>query len=355
MNIPQNYRQYLTSGGSRIFRIPLEAFPRFWVNTYLVMTNDSLILLDTGSGSDISNQGILDGFEWVSSEIGRTVNVNDLTHILLTHGHIDHMGGLVFLKNITKAQVGVHELDVPAISHHEEQMMMSCSSLDQFMAESGVSSKKREDLLDLYRLTKSFFHSVPVDFTFEKSGMNCGPLEILHIPGHCPGHVAFSLDDYIFVGDHVLNGITPHQSPERILPYLGVDHYLDSLSKLNDWVGEYQLVLSGHDAPIKDLRSRTHAIQLAIQDRLKQCLSYFMEPNNLIELTNHLYPQVSGYNALLVIEKTGAYVEFLYQRGLLDITNLAGLEAKDQVPWIYHSNKEKTESFLTKEEDYVLI
>ena len=355
MNIPQDYSQYITSGGSRIFRIPLEAFPRFWVNTYLVMTDEFLILLDTGSGSDISNQGILDGFEWVSSVTGRTVNLNDISHILLTHGHIDHMGGLVFLKNNTKASVGVHELDAPAISHHEDRMKLICSSLDQFMLESGVSSKKRGDMLTMHRLTKSFFHSVPVDFTFEESGMNCGPLTILHIPGHCPGHVAFSLDDYIFVGDHVLNGITPHQSPERILPYLGVKHYLNSLSKLNDWAGEYQLVLSGHDTPIQDLRSRTNAIQLSIQERLTQCLLFLKEPNNLIELTSHLYPHISGYNTLLVIEKTGAYVEFLYQRGLLEITNQAGLEAKDQVPLIYHSNNEKAKLFLTKEEDYVLI
>ena len=355
MNISQDYRQYITSGGSRIFRIPLEAFPRFWVNTYLVMTDDYLILVDTGSGSDMSNQGILDGFEWVSSEIGRIVIVNDLTHILLTHGHIDHMGGLVFLKNSTKAQVGVHELDLPAISNHEERMKFICSSLDQFMVKSGVSSKKRKDLLDMYRLTKSFFHSVPVDFTFEKNGMNCGPLAILHIPGHCPGHVAFSMDDFIFVGDHVINGITPHQSPERILLNLGVKHYLDSLSKLNDWAGDYQLILSGHDVPIQDLRSRTHAIQLAIQERLKQCLSFLRESNTLIELTNHMYPRISGYNTLLVIEKTGAYVEYLNQQELLEITNLSGLEAKDQVPWIYHTNIEKVESFLTKEEDYVLI
>ena len=146
--------------------------------------------------------------------------------------------------------------------------------------------------------------------------MKCGPLELLHVPGHCPGHVIFRLDDVIFVGDHVLNDIIPHQSPERILPYLGINHYLDSLSKLTDWAGDYRLVLSGHGVPIQDLQSRIHSIQMAIQERLKQCLLFLNEPSTLVELTNHLYPQISGYNALLVIEKTGAYVEYLFQKEL---------------------------------------
>ena len=100
------------------------------------------------------------------------------------------------------------------------------------------------------------------------------------------------------------------------MPYLGMSHYLDSLAKLTDWVGDYQLILSGHDVPIQDLQSRIHSIQMAIQERLNQCLLFLREPSTLIELTNHLYPQISGYNALLVIEKTGAYVEYLFQQGL---------------------------------------
>jgi len=355
VNLPQDFRQFRTAGGSQIFRIPLEAFPGFWVNTYLLMTGDYQVLLDTGSGSDISNQGILDGFEWVSTKIGKKLSLDDITHIFITHGHIDHMGGLVFLKEKQRAQVGVHELDAPAISRHEERMAMICSSLDDFMQDAGIPLDKRHDLLNMYRLTKSFFHSVPVDFTFENSGMKCGPLSLLHIPGHCPGHVAIRLDDYIFVGDHVLNDITPHQSPGRILPYLGVNHYLQSLLKLNNWVVDYRSILTGHDVPIDDLGSRTSAIEKAIQKRLRQCLLFLEKPNTLSALTDYLYPQISGYNALLVLEKTGAYVEYLCRLELLEITNQKRLEESDQVPYIYHLNHERADSFLTKEEDYVFI
>ena len=34
-----------------------------------------------------------------------------------------------------------------------------------------------------------------------------------------------------------------------------------------------------------------------------------------------MYGGAGGYNQLLVIEKTGAYVEYLYEHGLIEITN----------------------------------
>lgn len=356
MNKPQGFQKYITSGGSQIYRLPLEAFPKFWVNTYLVKSDDYLVLIDTGSGSEISNKGILSGFDWVSSELGEKISIGDLTHILLTHGHIDHMGGLVFLKEHTQALIGVHELDVQTIAHHEERLNLISLRLNQFLREAGVMEDERTQLLQLYKFTKAFFHSVPVDFTYEQAGMQIGPFRILHLPGHCPGQVAIGLDDYYFCGDHVLNDITPHQSPEGLIPCLGVGHYLNSLEKFNEWVNGYKLILSGHDQPIQDLRARSTAIRKAINTRLIQCMEFLCEKHNLAELTTHLYGHMAGYNALLVLEKTGAYVEYLYQHGLLEITNVNELEDMKQTILQYCSVDEKTNSVIfPKEKAYVLV
>ena len=356
MNKPQGLQKYSTSGGSLIFRLPLEAFPNFWVNTYLVQSGDHLVLIDTGSGSDISNSGILDGFAWVSSEIGKEIRVGDLTHILLTHGHIDHMGGLVFLKENSQALIGVHELDVQTIAYHEERLSLISLRLNQFLREAGIDADERSRLLQLYKFTKAFFHSVPVDFTFEQENMQCGPFSMLHLPGHCPGQVAIRLDDFFFCGDHVLSDITPHQSPEGLIPYLGVGHYLESLEKFNTWVEGYKLILSGHDLPIKDLRARSTSIRKAINTRLNQCMDFLNEAHSLAELTSHLYGRMAGYNAMLVLEKTGAYVEFLYQHGLLEIMNVNELEDSKQTILKYCRVNGKSNSVIfPKEKAYVLV
>ncbi|HCC78237.1 MAG: hypothetical protein A2X25_01275 [Chloroflexi bacterium GWB2_49_20] len=356
MNKPQGFQKFVTSGGSLIFRITLEAFPRFWVYAYLVQSGENLVLIDTGSGSELSNNGILEGFTRVSAEIGEEIRVEDLTHILLTHGHIDHMGGLVFLKEKSHALVGVHELDVQTISHHEERLSLISLRLNQYLCEAGIPEDDRSQMLQLYKFTKAFFHSVPVDFTYEQSDMQCGPFSMLHLPGHCPGQVAIRLDDYIFCGDHVLSDITPHQSPERLIPYLGLGHYLESLEKFNTWADGYKIILSGHDLPIEDLAERSIAIRKAINTRLDQCMDFLCEPHSLSDLTSHLYGKVAGYNALLVLEKTGAYVEYLYQHGLLEITNVDELEETNQITLQYRRVIERTNSVISpKEKTNVLI
>ncbi len=160
--------------------------------------------------------------------------------------------------------------------------------------------------------------------------MKIGPFEMIHVPGHCPGHVAIKLDDIVFCGDLVLEHITPHQSPEELTPFMGVRHYLESLSVLETWAKGARLVLNGHDEPITDLPARIRDTRQHLFQRIHQTLEALSEPHTIAEVTSQVYGKIDGYNALLVIEKIGAYVEYLYQGGLLEITNPDELENGSQ-------------------------
>jgi hypothetical protein len=46
----------------------------------------------------------------------------------------------------------------------------------------------------------------------------------------------------------------------------------------------------------------------------------------MAEVCRWVYGETGGYSQLLVIEKTGAYVEYLYEHGMLEITNPGDLE-----------------------------
>jgi glyoxylase-like metal-dependent hydrolase (beta-lactamase superfamily II) len=107
----------------------------------------------------------------------------------------------------------------------------------------------------------------------------------------------------------------------------GLDHYLRSLEALKAWGPDIALTLGGHHEPVEDLSARIDAICQLHQDRLARVQELLAEPRTIAEISGTLFGEVSGYNVLLAVEEAGAHVEYLYQRGLLSIANLAELDA----------------------------
>jgi hypothetical protein len=56
-------------------------------------------------------------------------------------------------------------------------------------------------------------------------------------------------------------------------------------------------------------------------------LGLLEQPHTILEISQALFGEVHGYNALLALEEAGAHVEYLYQRGQLGIDNLDELES----------------------------
>jgi glyoxylase-like metal-dependent hydrolase (beta-lactamase superfamily II) len=315
-----------SAGGAQIYRLTLDEFPGLPGFVYLVLYESFRVLIDTGSGFGDSNEQLETGLRTVAELSGQPTGLADLTHILITHGHIDHFGGLAYVRPRTDAQVGVHELDLRNLTNYEERLTLIALRLKEYLIEAGVPPEMREPLLQLYMISKSLYHSVRVDFTYEAAGMQLGPFEMLHVPGHCPGHVVIRLHDVLFSGDHVLHPVTPHQAPEHLTLYTGLDHYLKSLSALRDWAGDVRLTLGGHNEMITNLPARIDEISSMHRHRLDRVLELLEEPRTIVEVARGLFGDLQGYNVLLAIEEAGAHVEYLYQYGLLGVHNLAEIE-----------------------------
>lgn len=311
-----------TNEGARIYQIGVNQFPGLWGWVYLVLVDDYRVLIDTGSGYLDSNQQIEDGLDAVSLMSGVDVRLPKLTHILITHGHIDHFGGLTYIRPKTEAKIGIHELDRRIVTNHAERLSVTSRRVDEFLIEAGASSEQRAHIIQMYKATKSLFRSIAIDFTYEAVNMRVGPFEILHVPGHCAGSVVVRLHDILFSGDHVLDKISPHQAPEQLTQYTGLGHYLSSLDTVRSWAAGVRLTLGGHGLPIENLEVRLAEIRDVHMGRLQKVLNLLRDPHTIVEVSHALFGEVQGYDVLLAVEEAGAHVEYLYQRGLLGIENL---------------------------------
>lgn len=348
MTAQATFTTFETASGIQIHRIPLEVFPQFWAYTYLVQKDNDRILIDCGSGTETSHKNLLDGLQQAG------LQPSDLTHILLTHAHIDHFGGLSKLKPLTSAKIGCHELDLQTVTHHEARLAFVSFRLAAFLAETGLAEETQDQLLNIYRFTKVIYQSVPVDFTYEAMDMHVLGFDLIHLPGHCPGHVALRLEDVVFCGDMVVEGVTPHLSPESITPHSGLDHYLQSLARLQKWSQSARLILNGHDEVIMDLPARIESTRQNLIRRMGKAVAALSEPRTVAEVASAVYGNITGYNQLLVIEKTGAYIEYFYERGLIEITNPEALGLKQ--PAQYRRVRDIPNSeILPKESDHVFI
>lgn len=103
--------------------------------------------------------------------------INEITHIFLTHGHFDHIGALAELKEATDAKVCIHERDLPMLT----------SQTDNLAAFSGSAVEECE--ADIILQDGEIIKAAGLD------------VEVLHTPGHSGGSVCYIVDNVMFSGD----------------------------------------------------------------------------------------------------------------------------------------------------------
>jgi glyoxylase-like metal-dependent hydrolase (beta-lactamase superfamily II) len=325
-------KKFLSNTGVRSYQIPCQVFETLSARVYLLLGAGPPTLVDAGSSLKSSVAQILAGVETVRSEFGEAVCPADIRRILISHGHIDHIGGLPELLRHMPAEVAVHPLDRRAIVAPREHTVVGFSRLDAFLQRAGVDTARRVNLLKISPYSGRLAEGVPVGRTLE-DGEELDGLRIIHTPGHSPGHVCIGVGNVLLSADHVLSRTLPHQWVESATAYTGLGHYLESLDKVQRMAG-FEIALAAHEQVIHDVSRRIDAIAATHQRRLERVLELVRAasgPMTLYEIVLQSYPELTGFRAVLAFTDIGSRVEYLHQRGQLTVANLDEVE-RDENP-----------------------
>ncbi len=324
-------RRFPVKGGVTIYLLPAETFPHHINNVYLLLEPGHTLLFDVGSGSETSRRDLELGFAVVRSVFGEEARYESVDTAIVSHAHIDHFGGVGDLRVRTGARLAVHELDARVLSGFEERVVIASKDVEVYLRRAGVPDAEVSKMLELYMGSRSWFKSVEVDRALRDGDLVGNGHRVIHTPGHCPGQICLLVGDVLLTSDHVLSRTTPHQFPQAITPFGGLEHYFHSLAKVRK-LELVNLALAGHEDPISDLRARVDDIAAFHRERLAKVRQICEKPRTIAEVSFELFGDREGYSTILAIEEAGAHVEYLHALGKLRIQNLAEVEkARDPV------------------------
>ncbi len=174
---------------------------QFQTNCYILKKENDVLLIDPGAGF---------------KKIVEQLNDCKPLAILLTHGHLDHIGA------VDKLYEKYH---CPIYASKQDEKMLKD---ERYNTLAGISATV----------------SSPIDWIDEKDSLKLGSfdIKILYTPGHSKGSVVYLIEDKLFSGDTLF-----HLSVGRTDLYGGSQHQLNQSLEVIKRLDPNIVVYPGHE------------------------------------------------------------------------------------------------------------
>jgi hydroxyacylglutathione hydrolase len=208
---------------------------RFGLYTFFIDAPEPAIV-DTGIASSPA-----EGMAPALGALGH--RIEDVRWILLTHGHIDHVGGAHALWELTgrRAQVVIHEADAPMLRSRR-------AHVDEYLAGRGSYLGDAEGEAKVTAAAGAVISGEMEPTLLVKGGETISlgggvTISVHSIPGHTPGSVGYVIDGQraVFVGD----AVQVHGAANGFPGFTDPASYRKSLDYLRDEIRPRHLYL-GH-------------------------------------------------------------------------------------------------------------
>lgn len=143
-------------------------------------------------------------------------NQLDVKFIILTHGHVDHIGLVSECKAATHAPLLIHSKDEEMLN--DSNLNLSTMFQNPMEYHSDIQLKDGEELI-----------------------LGGHTLKIIHTPGHTPGSICIEVDEFLFTGDTVFKGSIGRSD----FPGGDYNTIMDSVAKISSFNPELK-IYPGH-------------------------------------------------------------------------------------------------------------